>query len=115
MDKETKDEIQKLNDTIKGLESIIRKVQDSIKSSDKNIELYSSMANKYSTIENPRDINSVPRAGIYPSFSKSDHQHKGMRTIYEETANTPLYGDIKIRGTGGTTVTQSGQVIIINS
>jgi len=60
-------------------------------------------------------IGSANVKGTATRVSHEDHVHQGIHALQEFSEAVNVFGDIILKGTGGTTVTRSGQTFTINS
>lgn len=58
----------------------------------------------------PADVTDTPTAGTSTEASRCDHAHEGVHSV-SKSGDTALFGDVTVTGSGGITVTQTGQNI----
>jgi len=63
---------------------------------------------------NPQDIGSTAYSGSGDTPSHDDHVHVGVHSN-SVLGSTNLFGDVDFTGSGGTTVSQTGQILTISS
>lgn len=60
-------------------------------------------------------IGSTNVKGVSTRVAKADHAHQGIHAVQEFSEAVDVYGDIVLKGSGGTTITRTGQTFEISS